>query len=203
MNYKLIDKLKLTQQTYDDVLAGYQANLKLYQEKLVKGNYAQELIGLKSQLSSDLLRLEGLINDMKDQLDILYGKGENNMEKSQKASDILNEQSILLERRQKVFQNVMDQFYYVVGEERSAYHHAKHLSYTYIIFGIIAMVMVYIIFHILMGGTINNVILLIVMIVGLFFVWEIYKNWLARFVPALPGLPGLASQIKTTIRMTT
>lgn len=196
-NYPIIDAIIAKQAEFDTVLTSYSTNYDNYLNSAVTPvpNKA-----LADTMKNEIASMAAMITEMEGLLGAAYDQGLVNQDHSAQASAALGDQSILVERRMKQFEDARNKLAHLAGEEEVTLTDARKYRLRYYIYFIFALALVVSIVYMVMGGSLPVGILIILLIVGGFITWEIYKAWLGSISNIAFGGP---SSIKGVFRLMT
>jgi len=89
------------------------------------------------------------------------------------------DQSILVERRERQFQEARDRLAHLAGEESTSLAGVHQSRMRYYVFFILALALAASATYLFIGGSLPFALVVILLVIGLFVTWEIYKSWLA------------------------
>ena len=196
-NYPIIDALIGKQQEFDAVLASYSTNYDNYLNSAVTPAPDS---ALASTMKSEVASMASIMTEMDGLLETAFDQGLVNQDHSAQASAALADQSILVERRMKQFEDARDRLAHLAGEEQVTMMDVRKSRFRYYIYFIFAVALVVSITYMVMGGSLPMGLLLILLVLGVFITWEFYKSWLGSIGNMAVGGP---SQVKGVFRLMT
>jgi len=196
-NYPIIEAIKAKEQEFNSILSSYTTNYDLYLNSSVTPNPNNTL---RSTLKNEVSAMGQTLNELNGLLNHAYDMGLTNQDFSVKASGALLDQSVLVERREKQFQDARDRLAHLAGEEEVSRMSVYESRIKYYLFFILAFALAGSAIYLFIGGSLPFALMIILLIVGFFVTWEIYKSWLSYLsYSAVSG----ADNIKGVFRLMT
>ena len=175
-NYPIILAIKAKEQEFNNILSSYTTNYDLYLNSSVTPTPDD---ALRSTLKNEVVAMGQTLNELNGLLNQAYQIGLTNQDFSTKASGALLDQSILVERRERQFQEARDRLAHLAGEESTSLAGVHQSRMRYYIFFILALALAASATYLFIGGSLPFALVVILLVIGLFVTWEIYKSWLA------------------------
>lgn len=175
-NYPIIEAIKAKEQEFNSILSSYTTNYDLYLNSSVTPNPNNTL---RSTLKNEVTAMGQTLNELNSLLNHAYQMGLTNQDFSVKASGALLDQSVLVERREKQFQDARDRLAHLAGEEEVSRIGVYESRIKYYLFFILALALAGSALYLFLGGSLPFALMIILLIVGFFVTWEIYKSWLS------------------------
>jgi len=175
-NYPIISAIKAKEQEFNNILSSYTTNYDLYLNSSVTPNPNNTL---RSTLKNEVTAMGQTLNELNGLLNQAYQIGLTNQDFSTKASGALLDQSVLVERRERQFQEARNRLAHLAGEESTTLAGVYQSRMRYYIFFILALALAGSASYLFLGGSLPFALMVILLIVGFFVTWEIYKSWLA------------------------
>jgi len=175
-NYPIILAIKAKEQEFNNILSSYTTNYDLYLNSSVTPTPND---ALRSTLKNEVVAMGQTLNELNGLLNQAYQIGLTNQDFSTKASGALLDQSILVERRERQFQEARDRLAHLAGEESTSLAGVHQSRMRYYIFFILALALAASATYLFIGGSLPFALVVILLVIGLFVTWEIYKSWLA------------------------
>lgn len=175
-NYPLIQAIQAKEEEFANILNSYQSNYDLYLNSAVTTTPDSNRINtLKTELSA----LSQTLSELNSLLNQAYQTGLTNQDFSVKASQSLGDQAILVERREKQFQEARDRLAHLAGEESNSRMDVYKSRTRYYLLFIFALALAISIIYLFIGGSLPFALIIIMLIIGFFISWEFYKSWLS------------------------
>jgi len=175
-NYPIILAIKAKEQEFNNILSSYTTNYDLYLNSSVTPTPDD---ALRSTLKNEVVAMGQTLNELNGLLNQAYQIGLTNQDFSTKASGALLDQSILVERRERQFQEARDRLAHLAGEESTSLAGVHQSRMRYYVFFILALALAASATYLFIGGSLPFALVVILLVIGLFVTWEIYKSWLA------------------------
>lgn len=177
-NYPIISAIKAKEQEFNNILSSYTTNYDLYLNSSVTSNPDN---ALRSTLNNEVVAMGETLNELNGLLNQAYQTGLTNLDFSAKASGALLDQSVLVERRERQFQEARDRLAHLAGEVSTSQSDVYKSRMRYYIYFILALALAASATYLFLGGSLPFALIVILLIIGAFVTWEIYKSWLASF----------------------
>lgn len=178
-NYPLINALVAKEEEFDKILQQYSDNYYNFLNAKAAGRGDAKAIGRK--MENEVSAMKVVMSDMNGILEQAFNAGLENQDHSATASAALSDQSILVERRMKQYEEARDQLMRLAGEQDIALRDANKSRLHYYAYFIFALALIVSIAYLFMGGSLPIALLFGLLVIGFFLTWEIYKSWLSGF----------------------
>jgi hypothetical protein len=175
-NYPIIEAIKAKEQEFNTILSSYTTNYDLYLNSSVTPNPDS---ALRSTLKTEVVAMGQTLNELNGLLNQAYQLGLTNQDFSTKASAALLDQSVLVERRERQFQEARDRLAHLAGEEETSLTGVYQSRMRYYLFFILALALAASSLYLFLGGNLPFALMIVLLIIGFFVTWEIYKSWLS------------------------
>ena len=175
-NYPIISAIKAKEEEFNNILSSYTTNYDLYLNSSVTPTPDNSL---RSTLKNEVLAMGETLNELNGLLNQAYQQGLTNQDFSTKASGALLDQSVLVERREQQFQEARDRLAHLAGEESTTLTGVYQSRMRYYLFFILALALAASAVYLFLGGSLPFALMVILLVIGVFVTWEIYKSWLA------------------------
>jgi len=201
-NESILVTLEQRQSEFDDALDSYNANMAGMTNALnmPNGDTSYTYTTSAKQSQDAIAQMSVLLMEMKRLLDTAYNMGEQNQYKSDIASSTLSTQAYLIDAKYKVYQDALQKFNYAVGAENETGLRASQQRNIYILYMAIAVGLVIFIWYVLGGGYVSPIFLWLLIAIGVYLVWTLYKSWLAGALDVVS--PG-GSRVRGVFRLIT
>jgi len=173
----VIEELKQVETRYGNNLHEYNKLNEKYTDYLALGNKT-EANKISTEMKSLVTQLGADISEMKIILNRAYNEGQTRQTLSASAGSALELQDTIMERRMEHYKEARNRLEQIIGEENSTSINVIKNRNMYTIYFVFALALVASIIYIVLGGSLPTSILLILFIIGGYFGWEYYKQWL-------------------------
>lgn len=180
---ELIEELIKKQQEFDNIASSYNKNSKTYLNNVsslmdddrIKQS---EMMNLRVQIESEINDLGLILNDMHSLIQELNIKGNQTNMKNNYASAAIKAQTFLIEKKEKIYKESIQDFYTKINKEQKTALYARQQQTTYIIYIIISVIIIGIVISFLFGNGVSLMFTILIIILGVYVTWEFYKRWM-------------------------